>query len=85
MELFDKKPQQPNGKYSINLHRQPSMLTPEEGAVYLMMAGVLAEAKKLGVDPTTIHLTLEFKATNHLMCLNLSQGGPEIGYTPHAN
>jgi hypothetical protein len=85
-DMFDKElGKQPQSKYSIALHKSPSELSANEGAVYLMMAGVLADAEKLGVDPTMIHLTLEFKATNHVMCLNLSKGGGAVAFTPHRN
>lgn len=71
MDLFGKKKE----KFTVNLHKKPSECTPKEGAVYLMMIGVLADAEKLGIDPTTIHLSLEFKETNHQMCMNLERGG----------
>lgn len=71
MDLFGKK----KAKFTLALHKKPSECTPQEGAVYLMMAGVLADAEKLGVDPTKIHLVLQFKDTEHEMCLNLERGG----------
>jgi len=71
-ELFNKPP---SGKFQLNLHRKPSELTPEEGAASLAMAAHLAELAKLGVDPTQVHLKIEFKNTGHSMCMNLSKGG----------
>lgn len=72
MDLFGKKDKKP--KLSIKLHKDPAALTPNEGAVYLLLAGALADVAKLGVDPTTVHLSLHFKSTKHEMCLNLDHG-----------
>lgn len=84
MDLFGKKGKEPEGKFALNLHKKPTDCTPNEGAVSLMMAGVLADAEKLGVDPTKIHLILEFKDTKHTMCLNLSRGtGGDMSMIPH--
>jgi hypothetical protein len=56
-------------------------MTPNEGAAALSMAAHLADLAKLGIDPANVHLTLEFKDTGHVQCMNLSHGGGDIAVT----
>lgn len=71
MDLFNKGA---NEKFQLNLHQKPSTMTPNEGAAALSMAAHLADLSKLGVDPTKVHLTIEFKDTGHKQCMSLSKG-----------
>lgn len=73
MGLF-KKDSAPSGKFQLNLHKKPSTTTPNEGAAAISMAAHLADLAKLGIDPTKVHLTLEFKETGHVQCMSLSKG-----------
>jgi len=80
MDLFNKGTA-PSGKFQLNLHKKPSTTTPNEGAAALSMAAHLADLAKLGIDPTKVHLTLEFKETGHVQCMSLSRGGGDIAVT----
>lgn len=84
MELF-KGGGAPNGKFQLNLHKKPSSMTPNEGAAALSMAAHLSDLAKLGIDPTKVHLILEFKDTGHVQCMNLSRGGGDVALTPCDN
>jgi hypothetical protein len=77
MDLFNKGAA-PSGKFQLNLHKKPSTTTPNEGAAAISMAAHLADLAKLGIDPTKVHLTLEFKETGHIQCVSLSRGGEGI-------
>lgn len=39
----------------------------------MMMAGVLADAEKLGLDVEKIHLVIDFKDTHHTLCFNMTR------------
>lgn len=80
MEIF-KGSGIPSGKFQLHLHKKPSTTTPNEGAAAISMAAHLADLAKLGIDPTKVHLTLEFKETGHIQCMNLSRGGGGIAVT----
>lgn len=80
MEIFNSG-KVPSGKFQLNLHKKPSTMTPNEGAAALSMAAHLADLTKLGIDPTKVHLTLEFKDTGHIQCMNLSRGGGDVAVT----
>lgn len=80
MDLFNKGAT-PSGKFQLNLHKKPSTMTPNGGAAALSMAAHLADLAKLGIDPTKVHLTLEFKDTGHVQCMNLSRGDGDIAVT----
>lgn len=84
MDIF-KSSGPPGGKFQLNLHKKPSTTTPNEGAAALSMAAHLADLAKLGIDPTKVHLTLEFKETGHIQCMSLSRGGGGIAVTPCNN
>lgn len=80
MELFGGAKGPSKGKFSFIYHKKPSTLTPNEGAAVLSMGAHMADLEKLGVDPTKVHLILQFKETGHEMCVNLSrEGGGAIG------
>lgn len=73
-ELFgSKKPA--SGKYGLVYHKKPSTLTPNEGAAVLMVAAKISDISSVGVDPTKVHIVLEFKETGHVMCMSLSKDG----------
>lgn len=73
-DLFGKNQATPDGKYAIVLHKDPISVDTPEMAAALMFAGVLADVKKLGLDPTKIHAQFIFKETGHVMCFNLDKG-----------
>jgi hypothetical protein len=73
-DLFGKKPPTPDGKYAVVLHKDPSSVNTPEMAAALMFAGVLADVKALGLDPTKIHAQFTFKETGHVICFNLDKG-----------
>lgn len=64
-----------SGKLALIYHKKPSTLTPTEGAAVLMVAAKVSDISKVGVDPTKVHIILEFKETGHVMCMSLSQDG----------
>jgi hypothetical protein len=74
VEIFGQKGEPPKGKFTLNLHKKPSTCTPNENAAAIGLSAHLADIEKLGVDPTKVHLILQFKETGHVMCLNLSRG-----------
>jgi hypothetical protein len=73
-DIFGRKPPADSGKFGMVLHKEPSSVTSPELATALMFAGVLADVKKLGLDPTKIHVQFIFKETGHVMCFNLDKG-----------
>lgn len=74
-DLFGRKPPMPNpGKYAIVLHKGPEAVSIPELSSALMFAGVLADVKALGIDPTKVHVQLTFKETGNVMCFNLDKG-----------
>lgn len=72
-------------KFQLHLHKKPSTLTAKEGAASLGMAAHLADLADLGIDPTKIHLTIEFKETGHIQCMSLSRGGGDVAVVPCNN
>lgn len=62
-------------KFALNLHKKPSLCNPNENAAAIGLAAHLADVEKLGLDPTKVHLILQFKDTGHTMCLNLDRNG----------
>lgn len=73
-EIFGKKGEEPkNGKFALVLHKSPSDFSTKEMACGMMMAGVLADAEKLGLDVEKIHLMIDFKDTNHTLCFNMTR------------
>ncbi|MGH9317733.1 MAG: hypothetical protein ACRD1P_11590 [Thermoanaerobaculia bacterium] len=86
MEIFGNKGNPSKGKFTLNLHKKPSTCTPNENAAAMGLAAHLSDIEKLGVDPTKIHLTLQFKETGHIMCLSLSRGSQgDVAFTPCEN
>lgn len=71
MDLFNKAGKD---KFQLNLHKKPSTMTPNEGAASLSMAAHLVDLAKLGIDPTKVHLRLEFTDTGHVQCMSVSKG-----------
>ena len=47
--------------------------TPAELAVVMMSSACVAEAKKLGIDPTKIKVRLDFGETKRHMCFKLEK------------
>jgi hypothetical protein len=75
MELFGFGKKKLKDKFSLAFHKEPATCTPNELAVAMTLSAHLAEVDALSVDPTKVHLILQFKDTGHTMCLNLVRGG----------
>lgn len=64
----------PNPGVELRLGEQPSKLTNAEMALVMIHASKLEElAKKMGVNPYGVKVSLDFKDTGHHMCFTIAR------------
>ena len=63
----------PSGGYALVFQDDVDKFTPAELAVVMMSSACVAEAKKLGIDPTKIKVRLDFGETKRHMCFKLEK------------